>query len=123
MLLLPILLAQADVFGKITAPTGVDAYNAKATGGIGILLFLSNVIKVLTIVAGIWVLFNFLMAGYTYITAQGDASAANKVKDQLTNSIIGLAIIVGAYKIIAIVSFFLFGDAGFILNPTIPGPV
>lgn len=131
MFLLSSLLALADnsVFGTINPPLGVDKYNdaAKtASGGvnnIGIIIFISNFIKLATIVAGIWVLFNFLAAGLTYITSQGDTAAAGKVKDQLTTSILGLAVIVAAYTVIALVSLFLFGNAGFILNPVIPGPI
>jgi len=126
MFLLSTLLAQAQqidpnsVFGKIDAPTGVTAYNTASPSGIGLILFISNLIKIATIVAGIWVLFNFIMAGYIYITSEGDTAAANKVKDQVTSSVIGLVIIVGAYTLIALISYFLFGDAGFILSPKIP---
>src|SRR5258708_4985022 len=100
MFLLSTLLAQGandPVFGQITPPKGVDRYNAAAGAAgnnIGLILFLSNVIKIATIVAGVWVLFNFVLAGYTYITSEGDTGAATKVKDQITNSVIGLVIIV-----------------------------
>ena len=110
-----------DIIGKINAPVGVDKYNAiSGANGVGLIFFVSNLIKLATIVAGIWVLFNFVTAGYTYITSQGESKAADQVKNQVTSSVLGLIIIVGAYTLIAIISFLLFGDAGYILNPTIP---
>src|SRR5258708_24724100 len=121
------LIADAnDVFGQVSPPPGVDQFN-KAAGvggvsGIGIILFISNLIKLATIIAGIWVLFNFITAGYIYITSGGDSAANNKVKDQLTSSVLGLIVIVGAYTVIALISYFLFHDPGYILNPSITGP-
>ena len=132
-MLISMLLAQAQaqsqsIIGTVTAPLGVSTYNtapgasSAVPGGFGLLVFVSNIIKLATIVAGIWVLFNLITAGYIYITSQGDTNAANKVKDQITSSVLGLVVIIGAYTVIALVSLFLFGDAGFILNPKLPTP-
>jgi hypothetical protein len=123
------LLAQAQsnsIFGTIDPPVGVKEYNALAGGGpesIGIIIFVSNLIRIGTVLAGLYVFYNIIMAGYIYITESGSSSAATKAKDQITNSIIGLVIIVAAYTITAIFSYFLFGNATFILNPQIQGPV
>jgi hypothetical protein len=122
--------AQSDsVFGKIDAPKGVVDFNNSADAGvtangtrIGLIVFISNIIKLATVVAGIWVLFNFITAGFTYITSQGESKAATEVKDQITSSVIGLVFIIGAYTVIALISYFLFADAGYILNPTLIGP-
>jgi hypothetical protein len=116
-----------DIFGSVSPPPGVDKFNASAAtigagSNIGIILFASNLLKLVTIVAGLWVLFNFISAGYLYVTSAGDSGNHNKVKDQITMSVLGLIIIVGAYTGTALISFFLFGDAGFILNPVIQGP-
>lgn len=119
------LIAQAannanNIIGKVDQPAGVAQYGDVSSGGL--VLFVSNLIKLATIVAGVWVLFNFITAGYIYITSQGDTAAANKVKDQITSSVLGLVIIVVSYTAIALISFFLFGDAGYILSPKIPTP-
>lgn len=111
-----------SVLGTVSPPPGVSAYNAAVgADGIGIILFMSTLIRIATIVAGIWVLFNFVTAGYDYITA-GDSKASQKVKEKLTASVIGLVIIVASYVVIAIFGLILFGDAGFFLNPQICGP-
>ncbi len=113
---------QTDIFGKIEAPAGVDKYNAQAgAGGIGLILFFSNMIRFATVIAGIWVFINFILAGWTYITSSGDAGAHKKVSEKLTMSMMGIMIIVGAYTIAALIGLIVFGDAKYILSPTLKG--
>lgn len=118
-------LAQAasstSVFGEVSPPPGVAAYDT-AAGGIGLILFLSNLIKVITIAGGIFVMVNILYAGIIYLNASGDTGAHKKVIDTITFSVLGLAIIVGSYAAAALAGVIFFGDATFILSPTICGP-
>ncbi len=115
-------LATADpIFGEVEAPPGVAAYDA-AADGIGLVLFLSNIIRIVTIVGGIFVMINILYAGWIYISSSGDAGAHKKVADTVTFSVMGLAIIVGSYAAAALAGLIFFGDAAFILTPTICGP-
>lgn len=108
------------VFGQVKEPPGVAAFNSG--GNIGIIAFASVLIRTATIVAGVWVMINFILAGYTYITSQGDTGAHKKVQEKLTNSVLGLVLIVGSYTLTALISWLLFGDPGFILSPTIQSP-
>jgi hypothetical protein len=114
-------MAQTTVFGTIEPPAGVDKYNDATTGGIGILLFISNGIRLATTVAGIWVMLNFILAGWKYITSSGDSKAHSEASAMMTHSIMGLAIIVGAYTLAAIVGLVFFADATYILNPKFEG--
>jgi hypothetical protein len=107
-----------NVFGEIKAPQGVEQLNTES-GGIGILLFVSNMIRLATIVAGVWVLFNFIFAGFTYITSS-DSSSYSKIGEKLSMSVVGLLLIVASYTIIGIISLIIFGDPMFIINPEIP---
>ncbi len=108
------------VFGKIDPPEGVRQLNEGAgEGNIGILLFVSNMIKLATVIAGVWVLFNFIFAGFTYITSS-DSSAYAKIGEKLSMSVTGLILIVASYTLIGIVSLIIFGNPMFIINPTIP---
>ena len=109
------------VFGNVVAPQGVQQYNI-AAGGIGILLFLSAILRVFTIAMGIFAMINFLLAGYDYINAMGNTQAHTKVKDRLTMTVIGLVLIVGSYTIAGIIGLVFFGNAAFILNPELVGP-
>lgn len=68
---------------------------------------LNNVISVLigvmTGVAGIWFIFQFITAGYQWIQSGGDKEQLSQARDKITNSLIGLIIVVGAWIIIGIV--------------------
>lgn len=88
---------------------------------IGIIMFISNLIRVFAIVAGIWAMFNLLMGGYTLITSMSDAGAMEKVKNNITMTVVGLAIIAGAYIIAAVIGAVMFGDPNFILRPQLQG--
>lgn len=109
--------------GTIDVPPGVDKYQdaAKANTGadIGIIYFISNLIKIFAVVAGIWTMFNVVLAGYIYLTGSGDSGAHQKVQTQVTNSIIGLILIVMSFTFGGLIGLIFFGDAGFILNPTL----
>jgi hypothetical protein len=115
-------LAASNVFGTVSPPPGVQAYDAKAGGEIGLIVFISSMLQLVTVIAGVWVLFQFFLAGFDYITANGNTAANTKVKDRLTFSIIGLVIIVGSYSIAALLGLILFGDATFIIQPKLQGP-
>src|SRR5688572_467683 len=102
-------LSVLQVFGTIAPPPGVSAYDDKAGGGIGIVAFFSALLQIATVIAGIFVLFQLILAGWEYITADG-SSAAGKVKDRFTYSIIGLVVIVTSYAIAGLIGYILFGD-------------
>jgi hypothetical protein len=112
---------EESIFGKVEAPPGVADYDA-AAGGIGLVLFVSNLIRIITIVGGVFVMVNIIYAGWIYISSSGNADAHTKVADTIIYSIIGLAIIVGSYAAAALAGVIFFGDATFILSPTICGP-
>ncbi|MFH1967732.1 MAG: hypothetical protein ABIJ03_04445 [Patescibacteria group bacterium] len=118
------LLAQApqleDVVGMIDTPPGIDKQITAAGIGPGdnaLLFFISNLLRIATILVGVWVLFNVLLAGYDFISSQGKSDAYQKVRDKLTMSVIGLLLITVAYTIGGLIGLILFGDAGYLLNP------
>lgn len=112
-----------SIFGKIEPPPGVNKYqNPADSSEIGLILFLSNLVRLITIVAGIWTMFNFVLAGIAYISASGDAGKTEKAAKNITNSIIGLAIIAFSYTIAGLAGYLIFGDASYILNPQLVGP-
>lgn len=114
----PLFLFQS-FFGTIQPPPGVSNYGDLSSGGL--ITFISNIIRLITIIAGIWSLFNLISAGYTYITSANDAKGIETAWRSIYMSLIGLLIIVGSFTITAIVSYLIFGDAGYILNPTLIG--
>lgn len=118
-----VMAQEESVFGQIEAPAGVAELNADpraGESGIGLLIFISNIIKIVSVVAGVWVLFNFITAGFTYITANGDKGAYSQIGEKLALSVTGLLLIVAAYTIAGIIGLLVFGDATYIINPQIP---
>jgi len=110
------------VIGGVKPPEGVRSYNFQAVmagngDNIGILIFASKLLKIANIIAGLLIFTNFVSAGYAYVTSAGNTSIMAEIKDKLTFSIIGIIIIVAAYAGMAIFSYILFGDPGFLLNP------
>lgn len=114
--------ADDSVFGTVEAPQGVSRFSTGEDGDIGLLNFISVLVRIFTVVMGIVVFFNFIYSGYTYITSDGNSKAAETVRTRLTYSIIGLVLIVSSYMIIALISLIIFGDASYILNPTLTPP-
>lgn len=75
---------------------------------------ISNVIGVMTIVAGIWFMFQFIAGGYAYMTAGEEPQKMGNATKKLTSSLIGLVVIVAAYAIISLLGSLLGFD---ILKP------
>lgn len=123
------LVTDADVkakkiFGEIFAPQGVKQYNIDAGGGdaIGILIFMTRFIQLIFVIAGIWVTYNVISAGFIYLGSEGDPKAHSKVRDQITMSVIGLLIIVTSYGFASLIGLIFFNNPNFILDPVIQGP-
>ena len=66
-------------------------------------------------------LINFILAGWQYIISSGDSKGVTQASSMMTNSLVGLGLIVGAYTIAAIIGLIFFGDATYIINPTLRG--
>ena len=107
-----------SIIGSITLPDFFQ-YDL-ASGGLG--KFLNNIFILITAGAGIFALFNFIMAGYNYMSAKDEKDRIEKAWAKIWQSVIGLAIVAGAFLIAALAGWILFGDPSFILKPKIYGP-
>jgi len=102
---LPIaLLAQGKPLGG-TLEGIPGAYNPDlADQGTGALTkVFSNTLGVFTIVAGLMFMLNFILGGLGWLTASGKADQVEKAKMKMTNSAIGLIIVVASYSIAFII--------------------
>lgn len=64
---------------------------------------ISNIIGVMTICAGIWFIFQFIVGAYGWLTAGGDKAGIQSAQQRITNAFIGLTVVVAAYAIIWII--------------------
>ncbi|PIS18042.1 hypothetical protein COW38_01145 [Candidatus Collierbacteria bacterium CG17_big_fil_post_rev_8_21_14_2_50_45_7] len=107
-------LAQNHPLGNITTPGGYQPGTSlqESTGAIERII--SNVLVVVTVVAGLSFILYFLLGGLNWITAGGDKGKIEKAKGMMTNGAIGMIVIAVSYTITYIVGKALGID---ILNP------
>lgn len=111
------LLAQ-NPFGKVVAP--VTAFGAGATPESAIGKLIQLIIWLLIIGAGIYALFNLILAGYSFMSAGDDSKKVAGAWAMIWQTALGLAVAAGAFVLAAIFGQLLFGRPDFILNPAIP---
>ena len=94
-----------SIFGNILPPEGVSQYIAQAGGkpGDALFLFINNIIKMAGVIAGIYAVIQFIMAGYTYISANGDPKAMERAWAMIWQSMLGLLIIGAAFTLAAVI--------------------
>lgn len=92
-------------FAKIFCPDKqtIDKDTAAIQAGTQLNRMISTIIGVLTAVAAIWFIFQFIIAGYQWIQSGGEKSNLEQARDKITNSLIGLILVVGAWIIIGII--------------------
>ena len=111
------LLADSP-FGTIKAPDALSSYGSDPGGAIGGLI--QKVIWLLIVGAGIYSLFNLVLAGYDFISAGDDVKKVSGAWAKISQTMIGLSIAAGAFVLAAIFGQLIFGKWDFILNPSIP---
>jgi hypothetical protein len=112
-------------FGKIENPfqrLGVSGYGGPIGPRFGLIIFLNNLLKLIVVIAGIFALFNVIIAGYQFMTAMGDPKGITNAWNKIWQSLIGLVLVASSFVLAAIFGWLLFGDATAILQPKIYGP-
>jgi hypothetical protein len=115
-------------FGSITNP--LPEINSQGYGDLfgvggqagGLIDFISNILKLVTVVAGLFAFINLILAGFTYISSGSDPKSTQAAMAKINMSLIGLVIIAASYAIAAIAGLVIFGDSTAILTPVIYGP-
>lgn len=114
-----LLAATSDIVGQVTNPLP-SAYQGVTSGGL--INFLTNILRLVFVAAGIFAFINLVIAGFQYMSAGGDAKQLEQAWGKIWQSLLGLILVVGSFALAALIGFILFGDAGFILSPKIYGP-
>lgn len=107
-LLFTILAQEPHEIGEIGGPKeegwgpwGQPGDIGKAAGYFATII--SNIIGLMTIVGGIWFMFQFIIGGYGWLTSGGDKAGIQAAQSRITNAFIGLTVVVAAYAIIYII--------------------
>jgi hypothetical protein len=118
------LLAQ---FGPITSPFGTLGGSASLTGssqGSGLFAILNAFFRMAIVLAGIYVLFNLVLAGYGFMSAGGDPKAITKAWDKIWQSLLGLLVVAGSLVIAVVIGYLVFGANGAmtLISPKVYAP-
>jgi len=103
--------------GVIPTPPIIGFLNLNA-GGPG--AFISRIIGLFLIIGGLFVLFNIIIAGYLYV--QGGSQNLSAAWNKIWQSLLGIIVMSAAVLITGIISWFVFGNPAYLLNPVIPTP-
>jgi hypothetical protein len=102
-------------FGFISPPPGISNYQGVKQGGL--ISFLNNIITLLITLAGLFAFINLILAGYQYLSANGDPQKITQAGNKILQSLIGLAIVAASFIIAALVGYLLFKDASALIKP------
>ncbi len=107
------------MFGTIAPP--ITGYPSDPSG---LIMLLTNFLRLAFVIAGIWAFINFILAGYSFLSAGGEPKNISSAWQKISMTVVGLVIIVGSFILAGIIGFLVFGDPLFILRPKIyqPGP-
>lgn len=100
-----------QIFGSISNPT-----NYQSKDGSGLFVLLNNIFKLAGVIAGIFFIVQLILAGYGYLSSNGDPKKTEAAWAKITQSLIGLVIVASAFVIASVVGSFLQMD---IINGTI----
>lgn len=115
------LLAQENPFGAVTAPEKLNTlYGTEAGPAFGKLIQFG--LRALIVGAGIYALFNLVLAGYAFMSAGDDSKKVAGAWSQISQTLIGLAFAAGSFVLAAIFGQLLFDNPLFLLQPSIPTP-
>jgi hypothetical protein len=111
-----------SIVGTVENPLPPAYRGVTSAQGGGLILFLTNILRLAFVAAGLFAFINLILAGFQFMGAGGDAKAVSAAWSKIWQSLLGLILVVGSFALAALFGYLLFGDAGFILNPKIYGP-
>jgi hypothetical protein len=111
-------LLTENPFGTVAPPAGLEKYDTHPGTAIGTLI--QYAVWILIVGAGIYALFNFILAGYDFMSAGDDPKKVAGAWAKIWQTALGLAFAAGAFVLAALFGQLIFGQWDFIIRPTIP---
>ncbi len=102
-----------DIVGTINPPQSVVS-SIGQTGN-----FISVIVRFITVIAGLYALWQFITGGLGYISSSGDKSKIQQAQQQIMMAILGLAIIGVSFILASVIGRLLFGAGFNLLSPTL----
>lgn len=117
-----VFAAATPFFGKIDPPDALKGYIDPKNPSQGLFTFINNIIKILIAGAGLFTIFNLILAGYGFINAGGRSEAIEAAWAKIWQSLLGLVIVAGSIVIAGVVGLAIYGDVNALLVPKLYGP-
>ena len=114
------------IFGKIVPPKAIERLTPagwEAGHPSGLIVLFNNVLHLLIVAGGIYALLNFIIAGYSFMSASNDPKKIDLAWAKIWQSMVGLLIIAVSFVLAALIGKLLFGSTRAILEPEIYGPL
>lgn len=109
------MITRLAQFGRFAPPVNNQYTADAATNPFGIIeLIVSNVIGLLTVLAGLYFVVNMILAGIKWLGSGGESGKVADARMQMIQSVLGIIVVVAAYSIIGLVGTIVGFD---ILNP------
>lgn len=86
------------------APKQSAGYQSTGNPSADVTRIVSNLIGIITAIAGLAFIFYFLIGGVNWITSGGDTNKAQAARTMIINALLGLIITVIAYPVILLIS-------------------
>ena len=107
------IIRAQDIVGTIQPPQTVIREVGQTN------VFISAIVRFITVIAGLYAMWQFLTGGFGYITSGGDKSKIQQSTQQILMAIVGLAIIGASFILGAIIGRLLFGPDFNLFAPTL----
>jgi len=108
-----------SVIGNIQRPDHLVVYDDSPAG---LFVFLNVIIKIMIMGAGLFTLFNLIMAGYGFIAAGGRSESIEAAWAKIWQSLIGIVIVAGSFIIAGVIGQVVFGQPGALITPKLYTP-
>lgn len=101
-------------FGQVKPPPGVSTFSEGKLAGLP--TFINRILITLIIGAGIFTVFNLVIAGYAFLSAGDDPKKVAGAWQKIWQSILGLTFAAGAFVLAAIFGKLIFDDYNALLQ-------
>lgn len=111
-----------SLLAVITNPFAVLAPTSplsNSSGGSGLFMILGAMVQMVIVAAGLFTLWNLIIAGYGFLNAGGEAKYIEKAWAKIWQSLIGLLIVASSFVLAAIFGYLIFGDSTILISPRV----
>ena len=105
--------------GEITPPDFIVRWGDFKQGGLQ--LFISVILQFVLFIVGLYALWKFISAGFSFINSGGDPKKLSEARDKIKYTFVGILIIASSLVIAGVAGLLLYGDPMAFINPTFTG--